>query len=222
MKYKRPFLKRTTFLSILILVTSLFTTSYADADREQHWDVYFSPNYTAAKILSFENNVQVDLNDRAGWSLGFGFNFTNHVSGDLIFSTGSGNYTVKGATDSGKPISDNMLSSSMTIGMTYNIIEGPFTPYISGNIGATFVDSRLPDGGGYESCYYDPLYGYTCGIHKTTKTSTEFSYGGSVGLRYDLENQLFLKAGVGVNVVSLGSNNTPLFTMYQLTVGSRF
>jgi len=222
--YQRPFLKHKTFLPILILLTSIFTTSQADTDREQHWDVYFSPNYVAAKNLSFDQGAEVELNDRTGWRLGFGFNFTNHVSGDLVFSTGSGSYAVKTIDKEGKAIeySNNMYSSSMMIGMTYNIIDGPFTPYISGNIGATFADTGIHDGGGYESCYYDPWYGYTCGIYKTTKTSTEFSYGGSAGLRYDLENQLFLKAGVGVNVVNFNSDNTPLFTIYQLTIGSRF
>ena len=39
--------------------------------------------------------------------------------------------------------SNNMYSSSMMIGMTYNIIDGPFTPYISGNIGATFADTGI-------------------------------------------------------------------------------
>jgi len=222
--YQRSFLKNNQLLAVLILLASSFTTSQADSDREQHWDVYFSPNYVTAKTLSFNNDVQVDLNERTGWSLGFGFNFTNHVSGDFVFSSSNGSYSVKTTDDKGQPLeySNNMYSSSMLIGMTYNIIDGPFTPYISGNIGINFADTGINDGGGYESCYYDPWYGYTCGIYETTKTSTEFSYGGSVGLRYDLENQLFLKAGVGVNVVNFNSNNTPLFTIYQLTIGSRF
>ena len=217
MKYNRS-------LSILFFLISTLTTSQADTDREQQWEVYFSPNYVAAKTLSFDQGAQVELNDRTGWSLGFGFNFTNHVSGDFVFSSGNGSYAVKTVDDMDQPVeySNNMYSSSMMIGMTYNMIDGPFTPYISGNIGATFVDTGIRDGGGYDSCYYDPFYGYVCGVYETTKTSTEFAYGASVGLRYDLKNQLFLKAGVGVSVVNFNASNTPLFSIYQLTIGSRF
>lgn len=217
-------MKNNITITTLAVLLSTVTTSQAGSDREQNWDVYFSPNYVASKTLSFDQDAQVDLNDRTGWSLGFGFNFTNYISADLVFSSSNGSYAVKSIDDTGAPVeySNNMYSSSMMAGMTYNILKGPFTPYISANIGGTFVDTGIRDGGGYESCYYDPWYGYVCGIYETTKSSTEFSYGAGAGLRYDLKNKLFLKAGVGVNVVGFNSNNTPLFTIYQLTVGSRF
>jgi len=96
------------------------------------------------------------------------------------------------------------------------------TPYISGNFGVSFVDTGIKDGGGYDSCYYDPFYGYVCGVYETTKTSTDFTYGASIGLRYDFENKLFVKGGMGVNVVNFDSKETPVFTTYQLTVGSIF
>ena len=211
-------------MKLLLLLLSTHLTLLADADREQRWEVYFSPNYVASKTLTFDNDVKVALNDRSGWSLGFGFNFTDNVSAEIIFGTGTGNYAVATTTDDGKPYeySNTMSSSSMLIGMTYNVIDGPFTPYISGNFGASFVDTGVKDGGGYESCYYDPWYGYVCGVYETTKTSTDFTYGASIGLRYDFDNKLFVKGGMGVNVVNFDSKETPLFTTYQLTVGSIF
>ena len=211
-------------LIISLLIFTSYATLLADADREQHWEVYFSPNYVASKTLTFDNDVKVALNDRSGWSLGFGFNFTDNVSAELVFGTGTGNYAVATTTDDGKPYeySNTMTSSSMVIGMTYNIIDGPFTPYVSGNFGASFVDTGVKDGGGYDTCYYDPFYGYVCGVYETTKTSTDFTYAGSVGLRYDLENKLFLKAGIGANIVNFDSKESAVFTVYQLTVGSVF
>ena len=210
--------------SIVILLLAATSQLLADADREQAFDIYFSPNYIASKTLHFDNDVDVSLNDRSGWSFGVGFNFTNHVSADIIFSSSNGNYAVSTKNEKGEDIaySTNMYSSAMTLGMTYNIIDGPFTPYISGNVGMSFVDTGVKDGGGYESCYYDPWYGYTCGIYETTKTMVEFTYGASAGLRYDFENKLFVKGGVGVSVVNFNANNTPYFTVYQLSIGSRF
>ena len=215
-------MKQYTKLLLILLTTHL--TLLADANREQHWEVYFSPNYVASKALTFDNDVKVALNDRSGWSLGFGFNFTDNVSAEIIFGTGTGNYAVATTTDDGKPYeySNTMTSSSMVIGMTYNVIDGPFTPYISGNFGASFVDTGIKDGGGYESCYYDPFYGYVCGVYETTKTSTDFIYGASIGLRYDFDNKLFVKGGMGASIVNFDSKETPVFTTYQLTVGSIF
>ena len=211
-------------LYILALLLGLQSLLFADSQREQHWEVYFSPNYVNSKTLTFDNDAKVLLNDRTGWNLGFGFNFTDNVSAEIVFGTGSGNYAVSTTEDDGTPLeySNTMYSSSMVVGMTYNIIDGPLTPYISGNFGVSFVDTGIKDGGGYDSCYYDPFYGYVCGVYETTKTSTDFTYGASIGLRYDFENKLFVKGGMGVNVVNFDSKETPVFTTYQLTVGSIF
>lgn len=211
-------------LVLLGLLTDSMANSEEDAKKAQKWEVYFSPNYVASKNLSFDGNTELDLNDRTGWSFGIGFNFSEYVSADVLFSSSNGSYSVSSVDTNGDPVnySNNMYSSTVSLGMTYNIIDGPFTPYVSGNIGMTFIDSGVPDGTGTVGCWYDPWYGEICGTTTPTKTTTEFSYGASVGVRYDFQNLLFVKGGVGLNVVDLGSNNTPSFTVYQLMIGSKF
>ncbi len=210
-------------LLLLGLLTDSMANSAEDAKKAQKWEVYLSPNYIATKNLSFDGNTELDLNDRTGWGFGIGFNFTEYASADLLFSSSNGSYAVSSVDTNGVPINynNNMYSSSVSLGMTYNIIDGPFTPYVSGNIGMTFMDSGVVDGS-TTGCWYDPWLGEVCGTAVSTKTTTEFSYGASVGVRYDFQNLLFVKGGVGLNVVDIDSNNTPYFTIYQLMIGSKF
>jgi len=43
-----------------------------------------------------------------------------------------------------------------------------------------------------------------------------------VGVRYDFENNFFLKAAVGTNIIDYNSKNSADFTIYQITLGSTF
>ncbi len=212
-------------LALVMLTTCADATAelVANVDREGRWQIYFSPNYVASKSLSFQDNTKLDLNDRTGWSFGIGYNFTNYVSADMTFSSGSGSYTVKSVDSNGDPVkySNTMYSSSIALGVPYNIVDGPLTPYISGNIGSTFIDSGIVDST-VTGCWYDPWYGTVCGPITTTKTTTEFSYGGSIGVRYDFHNRLFIRGDVGLNVINLDSNDWADFTVYQLSIGSTF
>ena len=210
------------FIPLLLMLIPINT--YAEKIREQQFEVYFAPYYVASTTLNFKKNTQLVLNERTGWSLGLGFNFTDNVSGEVMFSSSSGKYTVNTLRDDGTPYQyiEEAEYSSLLVGMTYNIMEGSFTPYISGNLGISFVDTGIADGGGYQSCWYDPWYGYICGTYETTKTTTQFSLGASTGVRYDFDNKLFVKGGVGVNMTYFNSSSLPYFLTGQLFVGSRF
>ena len=212
-----------SYSTILIMMT-LSTTVLAEKVREQQFEVFFAPYYVASKELTFDNDALLVLNEHVGWSLGLGFNFTDKVSGELQFSTGSGKYAVSAVRDDGTQHQyiEEMDSSSLMVGMTYNLFDDAFTPYVSGNLGISFVDTGVADGGGYPSCWYDPWYGEVCSTYETTKTTTQLSFGASTGVRYDFDNELFVKGGVGVNIVTFNSSSLPYFLTGQIAVGSRF
>jgi opacity protein-like surface antigen len=76
---------------------------------------------------------------------------------------------------------------------TYNFSDGPFTPYVEGGFGWTYVDSNVADGPPITGCWWHPWYGYICNGYYNTFTETSFSYGGALGLRYKLRGGTIIK-----------------------------
>lgn len=207
------------------LIFLLFTTSQAAGNREGTWQVSFTPHYVASKSLRFGDKGSVDFNDRSGWGLGVGYNFTDHVSLDLDFTSSNGSYngSVNESNGSVSNYSGNMYSSSIDLALTYNILKSNFTPYLSADIGSSFIDSGIPTGNYYGGTCYDPWYGYyyQC-VDAETHTTTKFHYGAGAGLRYDFKNRLFLKGGVNVDLLDFNSDQTPYFIDYRISIGTTF
>ena len=209
----------------LLLILLLISPISADSNREGAWQFSFTPQYIASKALSFGDNGDVDFNDRSGWGFGVGYNFTDYVSADLNFISSNGSYngSVNESNGTVSKYSGNMYSSSVDLALTYNIIDDNFTPYLTANIGSSFMDSGVPTGNYYGGTCYDPWYGYyySC-VDAETHTKVTFHYGAGAGLRYDFKNKLFVRGGVNVNVLDLNSEEFPYFMSYQLSIGTTF
>ena len=187
------------------------------------------PQFTNSKNLQFDNGAEANINEGSSLGFGFGYNLSSHIELSALFSARSSNYFGTRIIDNNPEIPElpngpqkfnaTLYTSSFNFGFTYNLLKAPFTPYISTNIGWTFIDSGLPTGRLTTGCWYDPWYGYVCTPVAQTYTSTDFNYGAGVGLRYDFNRKIYIKGGVAKNYIDLGSSNTPDFTSYQFTFG---
>jgi len=149
-----------------------------------------------------------------------------------LFSSSNGNYSGTRIIDNDPPLLDQpngpqkftskLYTSTLDFGFTYNLLSGPFTPYISANIGSTYVDSGVPTGNIVTGCWWDPWWGYVCTPQAQTYTSTVINYGAGIGLRYDFSRKLYIKGGVAKNYLDINSSNTPDFTSYQFIFGFMF
>jgi hypothetical protein len=221
--------------SALIISSSVFCIS-ADAafydSRKEKFEFFLSPQLTNSKNLQFDNGAEANLNKRSALAFGFGYNVNNHIELSLQFAASNGNYTGTRIIDNDPENPDlpngptkftsNMYTSSINLGFTYNILSGPFTPYLSANIGSTYIDTGVPTGDRVTGCWWDPWWGYICTPVTQTYTSTEVNYGGGAGLRYDFNRKLFMKGGVDINYLELNSSNTPDFITYKFTFGFMF
>ncbi len=202
-------------VTIFMLIIAATASAIADGDRAGRWEYSFSIDHASKKHLEFANGDNIDLDPKFIWGLGFGYNINNYLSADFLFSYSNSSYD---ATYEGKPYTSttDMHSTYTMVGMTYNIIDAPLTPFVSAKVGMAFVNSGISDDS-LPDC--DALFA-TC--YESTHTTTELSYSAMVGLRYDFKSQVFVKGGVGINVVDYDSINTPYFNVYQLTVGMRY
>jgi len=206
---------------ILLLILSLS----AQSDRAGSWQISFIPQYTGSQTLDFGSKGHVDFNDRSGWGLGIGYNLSGLMTLDLNFmsSTGSYNGTVNETNGTISSYSGSMYSSSIDLAATYNIIDDDFTPYLSINVGSSFIDSGIPTGNYYGGTCYDPWSGYYYPCYGAeTHTTVTFHYGAGAGLRYDFKNRLFVKGGLNVNLLDFDTDTLPYFITYQVTIGTTF
>ena len=208
-------------LSSSVLLLSAMSLSAAESNRAEKWEFYIAPQYISGKTLDFSGGSSAELNDMASLMFGFGYNFDQHLNVGAYFNSTSGNYkgTATASDGSTSTFTSTMYSSAINLTVGYNLLEGNFTPYIMGNFGLTYIDSGVASGLS-SGCYYLPWYGYTCSTYQTSYTTTQFNYGGQVGVRYDFPNALYLKAGVGLNWVDIEGN--PDFTVYNVTIGFKF
>ncbi|MCG6939347.1 MAG: outer membrane beta-barrel protein [Gammaproteobacteria bacterium] len=194
--------------------------------RAEKWEFFLAPQYTNAKVLQFDGGAEADINARQNLGFGFGYNLDSNIELSVLFAASSGNYTgtriADDASNTPEKFSASMYTSVINFGFTYNFLKQPFTPYISANLGSTYIDSGIPTGNIGSVCWWDPWYGYICTPTAQTYTSSNFTYGASVGLRYDFNGKVYIKGGVGQNYVDVNSSNTPDFTTYHFIFGLMF
>jgi len=216
---------------ILLAVISLNAQAAFIDSRAEKWEFFLAPQLTNSKNLEGADGTGAIINEASALGFGFGYNVNHHIELTMIFASSSSNYSrtivvdndPEGIIPNGpKTISSSIYTSSINLGFTWNLLSTPFTPYITANVGSTYVDSGVPTGEITTGCWYDYWYGYVCYPYAQTYTSTEINYGAGVGLRYDFNRKLYMKGGVSQNYLDLNSTNTPVFTTYQFIFGFMF
>jgi hypothetical protein len=216
-------LMRLSFLLLAVISTSVQAAFYDS--RVEKWEFFLAPQVINSKALQFDNGSEANISKRSSLAFGFGYNLNSHIELGGRFSSSSSSMSGTIIPDDGVntpvPFTSNLYASSLNFDFTYNILSGPFTPYITANLGTTYLDSGIPTGNIGTGCGW--YFGwYYCGPVAQTFTSTEFNYGAGVGLRYDFNRKLYIKGGVAKNYIDINSSNTPDFTTYQFIFGFMF
>lgn len=152
--------------------------------------------YVEKETIDFEGGASADVNSDYGWGFGLGYNVNDNIGLSADFSWLSTSYRATRVDDNGDASNYNgiMDASSITFRGTYYFMKTRMTPFVSAQLGWTFVDSNIPTGPPGTICWWDPFWGYICGSYVPTKTQTDFGYGGGLGLRWDLSTRFFMKA----------------------------
>ena len=173
--------------------------------RTGMWEFSVQTRYSWAKDFSGDNGTALKVEDDLGWGFGFGYNVNEALNIGFAFSWHSANYTATYVSDTDPTdlqYYSNRLDTS-TFGLTtdYQVGKGRIKPYASGNLGWTMLDSNIYAGVG-GGCYWGP-FGYVCSTYPTTYGATKFSYGLGAGLRFELTQKAFLRAGYEHNWIDL-------------------
>ena len=190
---------------IIILVSALMlsATAVAQNDRADMWEfgVIYN-NHSSETLVGTEGmGSGISIEDDDSWGLYFAYNFTNKLAFGVDFFWSSPKYTAVLIPDQpGFPlpevISHKMDLFTYNFKGTWNMLDGPVTPYLDAFYGWTNIDSNIADQPPISGCWWT-WYGYVCDTFYSTYSKTRNSYGASAGLRWDFNNGMSLKGSYG-------------------------
>lgn len=213
------------FASVCILAGLLFPLS-VQAERTHSWDmsVHLLGNFHESS--EGDNGSELNIDPSIGLGFDGGYNVNEHLKLGAELSFLSPDYTATIGVDGGmrQRIDAEMDVFNGQLYGAWNFLQGPLTPYVRAGLGWTYIDSNIvtsdvPAG----VCWWDPWWGYVCSEFYNTYDDTRFSYGGGLGVRYDLDRQYYIQGGVDhYEMTGSGLGSDPDFGIWRVEFGWRF
>lgn len=198
-----------TLFAVFLAADSFAADFSKPSYRSLTTEATISLRYVEKESIDFEGGAKADVNSDYGWGFGLGYNVNDNFGLSAEFSWLSTGYRGTRVVDSaGNTENFNGIMDASTIAFrgTYYFMKTRMTPFVSAQLGWTFIDTNIPVGPPGTICWWDPWFGWICGPYVPTATQNAFGYGGGLGLRWDLSTRFFMKAAY--NWTRLDIDNT--------------
>jgi opacity protein-like surface antigen len=212
-------------IASLALLLSLGATAHAE--RQPGWEFGADAIYQFADDISFEGGSLADLDDDVGISLSFGYRFNSRLDLQLALDWNTVDYEIDVAPGTvgqlGFSAEGDLESFTPRLALNFNILEGDLTPYLTGGVGWSFIDTNIPDGPAQSGCWWDPWWGYVCGTWQSTRSLDELTYSLGAGVRWDISDVITLKLAYEEHWLELDqANSTPALDQIKFGVYGRY
>jgi opacity protein-like surface antigen len=194
----------------------------AYADRDTGWEFGGELIYQDSVDFDSDGGSSASLDSDLGIALTFGYRISERL--ELTFGLDWNNidYTADLVADppigniTGVSVDGELEAFTPRVGVNFNFLEGPITPYVSGMIGYAFIDTNIPNGPPQTGCWWDPWYGQICGTWQDTRSTEDFVYGAGVGVRWDVNDAWSMRFGYDKRWID--SNGSPDLDQIKLGV----
>ncbi len=212
---------------IVVAALALSTTAAAQQSRDGKWEFGLNLNNFSGEFLSGANGSYIDTATTTAYGMSVGYNFSNRLalSGEIVW--GTPNYRASLIPDSGPgipiEIDHEMDLFNYALKGTFNLLEGPITPFVEAGFGWTNMDSNVADSAPITGCWWDPFWGYVCDTFYSTYSKTQETYSAAAGIRWDMNNAMSLKGSYGMLEIQTDSATEDLgMEVWRLDVIWRF
>jgi opacity protein-like surface antigen len=214
-------------LLIAALVLAAPALTFAQTNRANTWEWSFAAIYQDSSSSGADGDSYLKLDNAFGLGINFGYNFTNklYLGGDFEWLRPDFSATLIEDAPNPRTTSINHTMSQFNgrIKGTLTFLESPLSPFVEVGIGWSYFDSNVADGPPITGCWWHPYWGYICENYYSTFSSTEFSYGGALGLRYILRGGMTLKLSVNQYWIDVGNaGSDPELNAARLEFGWSF
>jgi opacity protein-like surface antigen len=220
---------RKILLRLVALLAALLAAlpAAAQSRRAGTSEIYLGPVFTDGKSYSFDGGSSARTDTGYGLNFGFARNFNAHVSAGMDLTWSEQDYRATIAARPDTPSASRQVNGSLETGTvrffgTYNILAGNFTPFVTGGLGWTYIDTNIPSGLPENVCWAYPWYGYYCATYVPTQSTTRFSYNVGAGLRLDAGRGVFRLLVNSQWADFGGSYGSSQFTQYRIDIGTKF
>lgn len=204
---------------ILAQATTSSSSGSRPEGRAGSWEFILPLIYADSATIDGQGGSSVDINPDWGFGFGFGYNFSDNFQLNSQFTWNSRSYDATIVQDDGtrRQYNNWMDTSTLSLNGIFYFLKGKFSPFVSGGVGITSVDTNIQNGVASTPCWYDPWWGYVCGGYVPTKTENDVSYNAGVGVRLDIRPGFSLQAGYNKTWIDFGkSSSTPDFDIWKL------
>jgi len=218
---------RTILIAILLLAVpglGQAQTYFNSGGVAKTWEWSVAGIYQYKENASGTNGSGIEIDPALGLGINFAYNVNNKFSVGMDFEWLQPDYKATVVSDTGvSQVIDHYFSQfNGRLKGAYYLMDGPVTPYLEAGMGWTYIDSNVVDGPPSTGCWWT-WYGYVCTNYYNTHTATEFTYGGAVGVRYELQNGTLLKLSYNTWLIDSGSDMAePSLAAVRLEFGWRF
>ena len=226
-------LKRVSLIILLLFFSSAVLAQYDNQKKERSKFGSRDGRFEASVLLAYQNGTDesseggssLAIDSSAGWGVSFGWNWTAKLNLSYRLMANQPKYVAVIVPEDPEELPQSfdhkMSKYSHQLNATYNLMRGPFTPFVAGGIGWTKLDSNIASGPPQTGCWWDPWWGYICFGEWNTFSTSKFSYNLGVGVRWDINNAVFSRAAYSREFLSL-KNGSLNFDTVTVEVGLMF
>ena len=150
-------LKRFYLFLLLLTCASVAMAQYDNPKRERSQFGSRDGRFETSVILAYQNSVSaegeggtsLDIDSNAGWGFSIGWNWTAKLNLQYRLTSNEPKYLAVIVPDEPgaipQEIERKMSKFSHRFNATYHFFEGGITPFVSGGIGYTKLDSNFPN-----------------------------------------------------------------------------
>jgi opacity protein-like surface antigen len=216
------------FLSSLLAAGSIATASaQSGGTRGEGWEFGFDVIYQDSTDLSFDGGTSASLEADWGLTVGAAYRFSERLELGFGLDWQQVDYSanLQSATLPGLSVdvSGDLEAITPRAWLNFNLMQGPFTPYLTGGVGWAFIDTNIPNSRVQIGCWWDPWYGQICTPYQSTKSIDDFIYQLGAGVRWDVAPGYSLRLAYEKHWFDYGNaTGTPDFDQWKLGFAMRY
>jgi opacity protein-like surface antigen len=167
--------------------------------RDAGWEFGVDGVYQDSAKWSFNGGSSVRVDSDYALTLNAGYRMSSRLEFSFALDWQKADYdaTIQSADVPGlsADVSGDYEAFTPRASVNFNFLEGSITPYVTGGLGWSFVDTNIPNGRPTTGCWWDPWYGEICATVQDTHSADGLTYDLGAGVRWDASGGFSLRFG---------------------------